>query len=79
MARMANTAGNHAVPQAAPGIDEDAALDAFSDPAWVAAAFEKARGLEQIRLGTDVRTWEEDESPFELVAGLLREKGAAAL
>jgi Xaa-Pro dipeptidase len=47
------------------------------DPAWVSPAFEKARGLEQIRLGTDVRTWEEDESPFALVAALLRERSAS--
>jgi Xaa-Pro dipeptidase len=46
------------------------------DPAWVVPAFEKARGLEQIRMGRDVRAWEEDESPSSLVAALLREKGA---
>ena len=45
------------------------------EPAWVVPAFEKARGLEQIRMGTDVRVWEEDESPSALVASLLREKG----
>jgi Xaa-Pro dipeptidase len=47
------------------------------DPAWVTPAFEKERALEQVRLGTDVRAWEEDESPSALVAGLLREKNAA--
>jgi len=46
------------------------------DPAWVTPAFEKTRALEQIRLGGDVRAWEEDASPYALVAGLLREHGA---
>ncbi|HEY5907767.1 MAG TPA: aminopeptidase P family N-terminal domain-containing protein, partial [Vicinamibacteria bacterium] len=46
-----------------------AVLRREGEPAWVVPAFEKARGLEQIRLGSDVRTWEEDESPFALVAG----------
>ena len=47
------------------------------DPAWVSPAFEKARGLEQIQLGKDVRAWEEHESPFALVASILRDRGAA--
>jgi Xaa-Pro dipeptidase len=48
------------------------------DPAWVTPAFEKDRALEQIRIGTDVRAWEEDESPYALVARVLRDRGAAA-
>jgi Xaa-Pro dipeptidase len=47
-------------------------------PAWVTPAFEKARGLEQVRIGSDVRAWEEDESPYALVAGILRDRKAAA-
>src|SRR5262245_602047 len=46
------------------------------DPVWVVPAFERDRGLEQIRLGGDVRTWEEDESPHALVARALRDAGA---
>jgi Xaa-Pro dipeptidase len=46
------------------------------DPAWVTPAFEKGRGLEQIALGTDVRAWEEHESPFALVAAILRDRKA---
>jgi Xaa-Pro dipeptidase len=45
-------------------------------PAWVTPAFEKARALEQIKLGTDVRAWEEDESPYALVASILRDAKA---
>jgi Xaa-Pro aminopeptidase len=46
------------------------------DPAWVTPAFEKARALEQIRVGGDVRAWEEHESPAALVASILRDRRA---
>ena len=46
------------------------------DPAWVTPAFEKGRALEQIQIGTDVRAWEEHESPFALVASILRDRRA---
>jgi Xaa-Pro dipeptidase len=42
----------------------------------VTPAFEKARALEQIQIGTDVRAWEEDESPSALVASILRDRRA---
>jgi Xaa-Pro dipeptidase len=47
------------------------------DPVWIAPAFERDRAHEQIHVGTDVRTWEEDESPYALVAQALREAGTA--
>src|SRR5262249_28495960 len=47
------------------------------DPGWVTPAFEKERALEQIKHGTDVRAWEEDHSPSDLVAGLLKDRKAA--
>ncbi len=47
------------------------------DPAWIVPAFERDRALEQIRLGTDVRAWEEDESPYVAVARALSDRGAA--
>jgi Xaa-Pro dipeptidase len=46
------------------------------EPAWVTPAFEKARGLEQIHLGSDVRAWEEHESPYALVASILKDRKA---
>lgn len=55
-----------------------AVLTREGDPAWVTPAFEKARALEQIRVGTDVRAWEEDESPYALVAGILRDRKAGS-
>jgi Xaa-Pro dipeptidase len=54
-----------------------AVLTREGDPAWVAPAFEKARALEQVRTGSDVRAWEEDESPYALVAGILRDRKVA--
>lgn len=49
------------------------------DPAWVTPAFEKARGLEQIQIGKDVRPWHEHESPSALVAAILKERGASGV
>src|SRR5438105_4954307 len=46
------------------------------DVGWVTPAFGKARALEQIQVGSDVRAWEEHESPFALVASILRDRGA---
>lgn len=46
--------------------------------AWVAPAFEKGRALEQIKFGADVRTWHEDESPYQLVASILKDRGVAS-
>ena len=45
---------------------------------WVCPGFEEARGREQIRVAADVRIWQEDESPAALIAGILRDRGAAA-
>ncbi len=52
-------------------------------PFVVTPKFEEARTIEQVKLGplgsgTDVMTWEEDESPSKLVADGLRARGIAA-
>ena len=52
-------------------------IPATGDLAWVCPGFEEARARELIRFGTDVRVWQEDESPFALLAGILRDRGAA--
>ena len=52
-------------------------LGRTGEPVWVTPAFEKDRALEQIRVGTDVRAWQEDESPYALVARALADRGAA--
>ncbi|WP_424681233.1 M24 family metallopeptidase [Frateuria sp. YIM B11624] len=51
-------------------------LPRSGDPVYVVPAFERSRALEQIRFGHDVRTWQENESPYALVAQAMREKGA---
>jgi len=51
-----------------------AVLTREGDPAWVTPAFEKDRATEQIRIGSDVRAWQEHESPHALVAAILRER-----
>src|SRR5690242_4851196 len=52
-------------------------IPANGDLGWVCPAFEEARARELIRFGRDVRIWQEDESPFHVLAGLLRDRGAA--
>jgi Xaa-Pro dipeptidase len=52
-------------------------LGRTGDPVWITPAFERDRALEQIRLGADVRAWQEDESPYSLVARALADRGAA--
>jgi Xaa-Pro dipeptidase len=54
------------------------------EPFFVCPAFEEDRAREQIALGpfgtgaADVRTWNEDESPYELVAKGLKDRGIAS-
>ena len=43
--------------------------------AWICPKFEEERARELIKIGDDIRTWEEDESPFALVASTLRDSG----
>ena len=50
-------------------------LPAKGEPAWVTPKFEEDRAREQIRFGTDIRTWEEDESPYKLIAGIFADRG----
>lgn len=42
--------------------------------AWVTPAFEKGRAEEVIRFGKDIRSWEEDESPYALIAQILKDR-----
>ena len=45
---------------------------------WVVPAFEEARARELIRFGTDIRTWEEDESPYRKIVGILKDRGISS-
>jgi len=52
-------------------------LPRSGEPVYVTPEFERGRTLEQIKLGNDVRGWQEDEDPYALVAQVLRGFGAA--
>jgi Xaa-Pro dipeptidase len=43
--------------------------------AWVCPKFEEERARELIKLGDDIRTWEEHESPYQRVAEIFRDRG----
>jgi len=44
--------------------------------AWVCPKFEEERARELIKIGTsDIRTWEEDQSPYVRVAQIVRDRG----
>ena len=43
--------------------------------AWVCPKFEEERARELIKFGNDLRTWEEDESPYRRVAEVFRDRG----
>jgi len=45
------------------------------EPAWVCPAFERERAAEGIRFGGDIRTWEENENPYALIAAIAADRG----
>jgi Xaa-Pro dipeptidase len=52
-------------------------IPAKGELALVCPGFEEARARELITFGHDVRTWQEDESPYRLVAQILKDRGVA--
>ena len=46
--------------------------------AYVSPKFEEGRAREQVRFGTDIRTWEEHESPYLLVKQILEDRKIAS-
>lgn len=50
-------------------------IPARGEVAWVCPKFEEERARELIKIGEDVRTWEEDESPYKRVAEIFRDRG----
>ncbi len=53
-----------------------AVLPARGEIAWVCPKFEEERARELIKIGTaDIRTWEEDESPYKRVAEIFKDRG----
>jgi Xaa-Pro dipeptidase len=49
-------------------------MPARGDPAVICPAFEEARARERVSQPAEVRVWQEDESPYALVAGVLRDR-----
>ena len=43
--------------------------------AWVCPKFEEERARELIKFGNDIRTWEEDESPYRRVVEIIKDRG----
>ena len=54
-----------------------AILPARGEVAYVCPKFEEGRARELVTIGSDVRTWEEHESPFEQIAQVLKDRGVA--
>ncbi len=52
-------------------------LPAKGEPAYVCPKFEEARARELTKFSNDIRTWEEDASPYEVVAGIFKDRGVA--
>src|SRR5262247_1379733 len=50
-------------------------IPARGELAWICPKFEEQRARELIRFGTDIRTWEEDESPYQKVAQIFKDRG----
>jgi len=51
-----------------------AVLPANGELAYVCPAFEEARARELLAPGSEVRVWQEDESPYRVVAGILKDR-----
>jgi Xaa-Pro dipeptidase len=55
-----------------------AVLSKNGNPVWVCPAFELERAKELIPAGQEIRVWEEHESPYKLIGGILADHGAKA-
>jgi Xaa-Pro dipeptidase len=53
-------------------------LSPKKDPVWVCPAFEAERAKELVPAGQEIRTWDEHESPYAVVGGIMKDLGAAA-
>jgi Xaa-Pro dipeptidase len=52
-------------------------IPAKGELAYITPGFEEERARELIKFSNDVRVWQEDESPYRLVAQILRDRGIA--
>jgi Xaa-Pro dipeptidase len=53
-------------------------LPAKGDPVWVLPGFEEMRARELIHAGSDIRAWQEDESPYQRIIDGLKDRGVTA-
>lgn len=52
-----------------------AVLPARGELAFICPGFEEARARERLQFSNDVRVWQEDENPYRLIAGILKDRG----
>lgn len=52
-------------------------LSRKKDPVWICPAFELKKAEELVPDGHEIRTWEEDENPYKLIAGVMKDIGAS--
>jgi Xaa-Pro dipeptidase len=50
-------------------------IPAEGEVAYVCPGFEEDRARELIKFGKDVRVWQEDESPYRVIAGIVKDRG----
>ena len=50
-------------------------IPARGELAWVTPGFEEQRARELIKFSNDIRVWQEDENPYRVIAGILRDRG----
>ncbi|MEO6223106.1 MAG: Xaa-Pro peptidase family protein [Vicinamibacterales bacterium] len=50
-------------------------IPATGELAYVCPGFEEDRARELIKFGNDVRVWQEDESPYTVIAGIVKDRG----
>lgn len=50
-----------------------AILNRKGDPVWICPAFEAKRAGEVIKFGNDIRIWQEHESPYDLLAEIMKD------
>jgi Xaa-Pro dipeptidase len=53
-------------------------IPAKGELAYVCPGFEEDRARELIKFGKDVRVWQEDESPYAVIAGIVKDRGIRA-
>jgi Xaa-Pro dipeptidase len=52
-------------------------IPAKGELAYVTPGFEESRAREITKFTNDIRVWQEDESPYKVIAGVLRDRGVA--